>query len=870
MKYIKLSLFTLTLLLVLFLSKYTIGFESLFVLLIFFVYFSSFHYLLYKKFKCPDTLSPIVAISFIVIFLHISGIFGSLHIAFYILLSIGIVGIILMFLEKKFRFYEFFILQPQSILLYYLIAILLYIQAYYLHNNLYFIDDIHHWAIIAKGVFHYHRLTDFPRITLYDSYTMGQALFSYFINRLSSQQFSVHLMYWSVALISAASLIPVLAFFRNQFSSFDLLLLLISFTLFCFDNVFFIVLGIVLIIFVITDIYMSNRVYKSMLLKKYSYLFSLASFFLLYAALALFPEYYYSNYISLKPDHLIAVITLSTVIAFLARPTLRSFFWIIPVLALPYIFKRPGIFFSVIAFILIIVSFLLLKFKIILFSLKNKNNRFAYLFVIALLLSLSSLLLPPLSWSRYLMSTGVEKGVINSMTFDYIKNCFFDNSDPVFFRTRDSFTHILFNDDLYNAKLNGTGIISPAEHVVKFFNINLSKFFKVRLINSSSVNYIQYLILFIILQFISFVFLFKVKALRFLYILSFFLFAFLFLNISGLLVNYCYWFGNTIERYKCPCFQRYSAPMIKFVIAISFLYFILITIRSKNVIKAFLLSIISLFLSLCISNYIGLSRHVFKHDESFDCSSILNAIPSDYNFLNKDVLVIGNAITDKAIDYLAPMLVHYKNSIPKWVEYANKKDNISDDFLDKFDCICWLQEDSYESFNDLTNSIPVHFSKRIKNIKDLDSTCIFERDSSCNNFILKFKDAHVLSNIVFNGDFKLGFKCWEFKETPSLISKGYNYLVIKPNQDARVAQKLHLCSNTYYRVFSKVSGNFGPGCCLKLGNEYFFKQKRRDECDNVFYSNKDQDVYLVILNGRSESKFANIKVIDLGQKNRND
>ena len=273
-KYIKICILIFTILI----SLYLLGIYYSIIFIVWCLFFSGLHYLLYHEAKCPETLAPPVALSSIIIVLNISGLFGSLHYGFYLLLILGILGLISMIIRERTKFISALIYQPNAILIYYLLALVLLIQAVKVGDCVRHVDDVHHWMLIIKGMGYYHEISNFPRLDCFDHYTIGSALWGYFINRLSGHPFSFSITNWSNTLISAACFIPGLSIVKIDKKNIPLISvfsLLVAYILILFPSTLFKSLGAALIILALVLIPKNGKAYVQVAV--------LISYFLIYS-----------------------------------------------------------------------------------------------------------------------------------------------------------------------------------------------------------------------------------------------------------------------------------------------------------------------------------------------------------------------------------------------------------------------------------------------------------------------------------------------------------------------------------------------------------------------------------------------------------
>ena len=189
--------------------------SNLYIFIIWWMFFSCFHYFISKISGNDESLSPPLGLATIVIVLYLSGMYlNTLIPGFWFIFSLGIFGLFWLIYEKKLLFWKEFVFPPYSLLLFNFLALLFFLQSIYLSNGFSSIDDKQHWAIIMNGMCHSQKLNGFPRLYGFDNYTLGTAIWGYFINKLSFSKFRLDIANWSYVLISLACFIPSLNFFK--------------------------------------------------------------------------------------------------------------------------------------------------------------------------------------------------------------------------------------------------------------------------------------------------------------------------------------------------------------------------------------------------------------------------------------------------------------------------------------------------------------------------------------------------------------------------------------------------------------------------------------------------------------------------------
>lgn len=798
-----------------------LGFKSFLQLLLFWFYLSNIHYLSGKFFKCPDYLLPLFSISLLIITLYLSGIFGFLLYGFYFALLFGVIAFIILILNEKLSFWKKFICQPKIIWCYYFLAVLAYVQCLKLGYDVWHVDDIHHWALIIKGMVHYNSINGFYSMSRFYNYTVGSAIWAYFINKLSGQTFSFVITNWSNTLLLSACFIVGLGIFKdnkNAPSLYSIGLLLISFVCFQYSSVLFIIIGTISLILAFVILPFRFRAYNSLVL--------FILYTLTYVFLLITPNAQGSNYRNLPPDILIFAIPAAALCAYFIRQDISTLIFISPILALTYLMKRPGVYFSVVVGVTVLIHFTIFRYKCLVHFCKTKNIKSISVCVIAFALIVSSLYLPPKIWLLYCQKNKIDNVGFKMERKDItsqIKACFLDNETPKYALTRKNFLNKLKNDNVFEFNFKENGILAFAYKNKTAFNTWLAS--KVKTI---VISYYQVFLTLIILQVFSCILLCIYRRQKMFWILSLFIVLFTFLHACGLLVNYCLMFGDDSEKFVIPAFQRYSAPMLKiFIIEVIFCFIIFfINIRQKfSVLLSTSLIVLLVFVNLLINTPKNVHLNVQKWYDNFNRQRLethSELFPKDIDLKNKNMVIVGDKSISTSPDYdiVGYLLLHLNNSNSypfkcSYITYKNKK------LINKYDYIWWMGLDSIYFPQDLTNSFLANITHNTNDISNLKYACLFEWNDVSKNYMLKYVwRKH--TNLLKNFDFKNQFEFWSHDSKSSIKSNVFNNFVYLPKGKSIISQNIIVRTNHYYKIQANIKGNFGYKPCGSIGNSLYF------------------------------------------------
>lgn len=856
-------------LLLLCLGLFFLGFENIVSLIIWFLCFSSLHYVLNRLLKCPETLTPLVCLASIVSILYLSGVLGSLHYGFFFIIAVVLSGFAVAFWKKESRFV---FSQPSAFTVYYLLSLTFFVQNSLLCKGFTFTDDMHHWGVVINGMCHYHRLTGFPRLEFFDHYTLGPAVWAYFINRLSLQTFRFHLASWANALILTACFIPTLGFFKDKIDKNTiriLVWLLLSFILFCFDDLtvtFFGVACVLQAFFSLKDDWQASSL-ESEKIRRVKSTLIFASFFLLYSALMIAPNLVGSTYRSIKPEIALATISGAVLIAYLANPSVKTLLWVTPILPLGYLLKTPGIFFVIAVSVAIWTHHFVSYSGKYFLLLKKRRLKVVTGALLSILLLFVALALPPKIWNSYCNIRKVSNGIQTKLDAKFIKNCFFNKSRPVFVLNREKFLDRFYNESLFKLDLKEQGYLAPFVWLEKKIDETLAT----TLVNGKEglANYPVVMIAITLLYIPALLAFLKRRKTRYFCIIAVIMLIMALLHLLGVFVNYSYWFSGSNLVGVIPSYQRYITPITKVLILCALAFYAIILLRAKDEKRSLVLTFSLFFVSLCLASALGLKTHVEYQPEHIAQIAMMNAVPSKIDFKEKSLLVFGIE-NHRGLNYLGPLLMNYHYSCPKIARYFAAANKQTLGMFRRFDYIWWHQENIFDSPLDILKLLPEEFRDLLDDPAILRRNCIFKYSGK--KLVPIFCDDHELSCILSNGDFKNGLDGWEF-DTPHEVKTEENLelLVISSGENSSVKQKVALKGGNYYKISLMARGQFRNNICARLGNIELkaAPSPKLVRIEKFFYSEKDQEVDFSLLGGFEKSAFADVQIIDFGRKDRN-
>ena len=834
-----------------------LGWHNSFVFIVWWLYFSSIHFILWKKLNCPIFMVPLLSIATIVLTVYITGIFGIMQLGFWLLVLTGILGFAYILYEYKISFWKAYICQPKEIWIYYILAFIFLIQNLLFSDGLTTNDDKHHWMLIIKGMFHYNSLSGFPMMNAFKNYTLGQATWGYFINRLLGDPFRIDISYWSNSLIFAASFIPGLQFFKlskNRISLISIALLLFAFVLLISKDYTFYSL----IPFFISFIFVPKQ--------KDSY-FSLISFcvyFLAYSVLLVLPNIGMSNYRNLSPDILLFALSISCLYSYLSCPTLKTILWISPILTLPYIYKMPGLFLSISCGLIIIFHFVSTRFKLLLNSVVKHKIRLVFLSLLSFGLIIFALLIPVIVWNSYCSYKEFSKKSLFKVESQNLSNkiikCFVDTDDQQFFKTRINFLDKFKNEKVFDLNFNKGNCFSAFIIIDKCLSI----VFK---LSNSSWTYPKLFIVFTILGIIASAVLYKAKFKGYYLV---FLFALLFtvLHVAGVLVNYCLMFTYGSERFTIPDFPRYSAPMLKIFIMTVLGGYLLFLNNNKKLFGRIIVSLFLLYLSVSVCIASPFNIHYYKHKsierERFSMSNIPKT-----DFYNKRFMVIGSQMVFRPFDKAGMLFISKSDFCPSTIYYYSLIDDFKKSLLKDYDYILWLMEDIYDS-NNINKNLKDLLCSFDYDENVLQHTCLFEIINS--NNISRLNLVHyndfTPSNVLLNADFKSGLTIWKcsdprkFKILPEI--NGVRFLSPKTT----LSQFVNLKKDNHYIVKFNLAPSDAISYCGSFGSVPLYSQYVNGIRISDTYLSTTNDVNLLLKLFNHENPkmdLFNLNVIDLGE-----
>lgn len=813
-----------------------IGIINCLIFIVWLLFFSCLNYLVCHEAKCPATLTPPVSMALIVIVLYISGICGSLHPGFFILIISSITGLVLIIIRRKSYFWKDLVYQPDAIWIYYFLAFVLFIQAFYLGKGVRHVDDMHHWMLIIKGMGFYHKINNYPRMTMFDNYTCGSALWGYFINRLSGQPFSFEITNWANTLISANCFIPGLALFytnKNKLPLHTFIVIVVAFISFLYSkDVLFFAIGISLIVFAFISLPKEKDKYVNTIL--------LLSYFLIYVFLLVTPKSQLSDYRNLPPDIIIYTVAAAALMAYMACPKLKTIFFISPILAIGYLFKTPGLFLTIAVGISVLVHFTATHFNQIFRSIKLKKYKIQLVYFIVFIAFVSALFFPPKLWGAYCSNHGLKSQTTN-FTFSKIEECLFDSVDPQFVLTRKNFLEKIFNEDLFALNFGGN---SP----LTLFNYGTLK-------GNAHLSYYNYLIILFLLSVISTILVSINNRPKKYWIITISLLIFVLLHIIGLYINYCLWFGDGNERNIIPAFQRYASPMIKILFILVYCLISVFIIRLSNftlsIISSLLLFVFSFSFAFASDNSIHFATR--KNDILVD--TVLKSLPTDVDLINKRMLVIMGS-NSRPENFLGMILMKMSHSYPVWAFDANNKNRFLEK-KDSYDYFWWLRTDFDSNF--LVNKDYIRKELNVEPEFLVNNACLFERTQDNE---IKLIYSYNLKNLVVNGTFSDDLKSWNHSDDVSVIhNNDLSKVVLPTGKNRYISQRLHIRSNCFYRVLADINGNYSRMSCGKFGKYNLYTNNNK--VDSIFKSNQDEDVILKFISqGNKNCNVSNIQLIE--------
>ena len=835
-----------------------LGWHNSFVFIIWWIYFSFIHYIVWKKMGCPIFVVPLLSISLIILIVYLTGLLGVMQLGYWLLILAGLFGFIFILYDYKIQFWKAFIFQPKEVWIYYILAFVLLVQNLLFSDGLTTNDDKHHWMLIIKGMFHYNSLSGFPMMNEFKNYTLGQATWGYFINKLSGDTFRINISYWSNSLIFAASFIPGLQFIKlskNRISLISITLMLFAFILFISNDYSFYSI----IPFLISFVFVPKQ--------KDSY-FSLIAFcvyFLVYSVLLVLPNIGLSNYRNLSPDILLFVLPISCLYAYLSCPTLKTILWLSPILTLPYIYKMPGLFLSISCGLIVIFHFVFTRFKLLLNSVAKRKIKLLVLTALSFVFIIFALLLPVLVWNSYCAFHEYNKKSLfkvegHNLSKNIIK-CFTDKDDPQFLKTRENFINKFKNEQVFDLNFNKGKCFS----VITIFDKYLSVVLR---LENSKWTYPKILIAFILLGIIASVLLYRAKFKGYGFILILML-IFTFLHVAGVLINYCLMFTQGHERFAIPDFPRYSAPMLKIFIMTVLGGYLLFLNNSKKVFSRIIVSLILLYLSVSVSIASPLKIHYYQHKSIERERFSMSNIPKN-DFYNKRFMVIGSQLAFRPFDKAGMLFLGKSGFCPSAIYYYSHIDNFDKSLLKNYDYILWLMEDIYDS-SVINQNLKDFFCSIDKNEDILKHTCLFEIINSNNisKLNLVYCNDFIPSNVLLNADFKSNLSFWicsDYKKIKVLPEiKGVRFLSPKTT----LSQFVNLKKDNNYIVKFNLALSDSISYCGNFGSVPLYAQYINGVRISDTYISTTNDVSLLLKlfnNEYPRMDLFDLRVIDLGEK----
>ena len=862
--------------------------SNLYIFIIWWMFFSCFHYFISKISGNDESLSPPLGLATIVIVLYLSGMYlNTLIPGFWFIFSLGIFGLFWLIYEKKLLFWKEFVFPPYSLLLFNFLALLFFLQSIYLSNGFSSIDDKQHWAIIMNGMCHSQKLNGFPRLYGFDNYTLGTAIWGYFINKLSFSKFRLDIANWSYVLISLACFIPSLNFFkfgRGNVPKYIPFLLALFIYLYSFFNDYYLIISLTICLFICfyTVLKKANVIAQTSLF---------ASWFLLFSFLLISPsgggtgfKSIYGDFRAMPPEHVIFVTSISAFFVYLLHFVNRSkrkfsnLFLAVNVsliLSLSYIFKKPGLFFAIAIGTIIIIHFSALRFNLIISLLKRaKFLKIGYLLLL-LVCIVFSLILPPLLWNSYCVShKRINSHPANYIPINYssIKKCFFEKEDPIFAKTRDKFLDKFINLEIFRFShtKNSSSSSSSNNGILRFFKIN-------QIVKATYPN----IIIFIVFLSITLtIILWHNTKIRKSYLIFLTIIFFLFLHIAGLLVTYCIHFGITSEKYLIPSYARYASPMIKLTLAIVFVLGIIAVSNIKAKYLKLVLSLLCLFSAILFNYMIGLKLYSKSFPKPFVKSLYrTSCFPNNFDFNNNKLLVLG--YWNEAFEELGSILMLYPYSSPSFVkmlEYNNYKKYLNYELTEyNYDYLWWQQEDYFYNVDSLTNNIPKALTALVDDVSCLNNSCLFRIEKNKKSVKLKLVYMDCSHTNIFNkNEFQNNLKDWECSNANFLKMLDMNDQIgvclsaQNGNNEYCLAKKVVLEGETFYHFICDIDGS-GNSAFARLGNcEIYPSEQNKKKLDYYLYCNETTNVFVKLIPDKKQDRaFWNIKLINLGCLNRN-
>lgn len=827
--------------------------------LVWFLFFSSIHYLLIK-FKCPITLIPAISFSGIVILLYISGLLGSLHYGYFLFIALSVFGFALAVFDKKKEFWKAYILQPKELWIFNFISLIFLVQSVFLSDGVTLNDDMHHWLFVMKGMGFYHSFKNFHIIHIFKNYTLGQAVWGYFINRLCGYSFSIVLGHWSNTLVYAICFIPGLAFFqfeKNKISLLSLFLFISSFVGFCFSGVIYLSLGFLAIAIGLLLIPRKTESYIAVI-GFFAYLF-------LYSFIIIIPNYDWSNYRNLAPDVLIFIIPASCLLAYLSNCSLKTLIFISPLLAIGYLFKVPGLYLSVTAGLSIIIHFIIARRSLLIKSFKKKRN-ICILLILALFSIFVSLLLPPKIWNLYCSVNEYNKKAVFKFSkfdqIDNIKKCFFDKNDPTFYRTRTAFWKKFYNNKIFNINLDKNGPLGFAVYVDEF----LSGIFKSKIKPGT---YPKALIATFLLGIFS-LFLIKKNRFKCFYIIFFSVLIFTLLHVFGLVVNYCLMFDSGGEKYTIPAYQRYSATMLKLFIVTVAGGFLICLYQKDTAWKKFILSVLLLIFSFSLCKSANFKMHTYKHEQNQRELFEVSLFPRKFDFSGKKLLVIGSHVVPRQGDKMGLLYLDYNYSCPKFINYMDIFDSRGEKYISNYDYILYLEEDIFDKNKLKDNTVQRVIADIVKDDDFLNRPALFEiaKSNDFTNLKMIYQSPIFPSNVLFNSDFELGFDGWELSHSHIKLNNTNGFTSVILPRKCTITQMVNVKKDRNYIIKFNVNSKTGLDVVGYFGANplYVFERGSIKLSDLYFHSSKDGRIKLKISNPTSlPIEISDILVLDMGE-----
>ena len=845
-------------------SVHYLGFNNSSVFLVWLLFFSCFHYFIYKVIKCPISLVPVFSISLIVIVLYISGIIGSLHYGYYFLIILGIAGLITMMINTKKRFLRELLDQHDYLLLYYFMAFICFIQSV-LINKGFRGDDIHHWGIIMNGMCHYHTLSGFPRLNTFDGYTLGSTIWGYFINRLSGSTFKIPFAHWSTTICLMSCFIPCIDLFKKdkRISLVPVIFLLFSFIFMtlCVNDKNFLYTCSLFLILAILSVIIIGYIKDYVILDELLFLQSFGIFFLIYSSLLIAPNLVGSHYRSIKPEIALFSIPAACLMAYLAKPSLKTFFWILPILSIAYLYKRPGVYFSLAISVAILLHILIIK-CIETRRLLSKGkyiNKFILLLFTLIVAVIISVMLPSFIWGKYCQYKKIKLNTEKGITIEFIKNCFTNTTDKLFTVTRNKFKQRVFQENIFKIDIKKNGIFSSLYYIQKFQDNLLGT--KLTDKSTARLNYIQVMVYLLIYQTFLFLLLRKTKY-KFFIIISVTIILFSIIHLFGLLITYCYWFAGTHEQGVVPSYQRYASPMVKLFVVFTLSLHCIYISTTKSKFKYFLNSVVFIF-SVFWAVSSDLNNHLYELKEHLRELSAISSFPSNLNFKNKKMLISGMS-PYVGLKFAGPLFMNYSScplSPSSYVPFSRGARRLYD--VKKFDYLLWIPEGETVSSNRISSDLlPL-----IPDISKLEKTCLFKVDKP--QFKLLFCDDHTSTNILCPNNI-LDLNKWELLDLSENELRTNSTNISIDTENGKIRKLVFLKSNNYYRITFSVKGKFFRNVCGGIG-DIIFKCSHQDYFEDIneyFYSKEDTNMFFEIYGSKSTATYRSLRIIDLGQKDR--